>query len=166
MPEGRLPSEKQLLAISVLERGGTCQAAAEVAGVTRQTVSRWMHHDVVFQAERNRRKAELLDRSHMRILNCLDEAVADLVGDLAGASFRDVVRLLEVLLKSMDWMSAKVGQTDESAIVNQHARRLFLDSIDTTSLPDWAIFAIEDVSESDHSDSDETARLIGYHIDQ
>ena len=147
MSEGRLPSEKQLLAILVLERGGTCQAAAEAAGGTRQTVSRWMNHDVVFQAERNRRKAELLDRSHMRILNCLDGAVAELVSEIANASFRDVVRLLEVLLKSMDWMSAKVGETSQSAIVNQHARQLLLDSLYTSSLPDWAIFAVEDASE-------------------
>jgi len=147
VPEGRRPSEKQLLAISVLERGGTCQAAAEAAGVTRQTVSRWMNHDVVFQAERNQRKAQLLDQSHMRILSCLDETVAALTSEIADASFRDVVRLLEVLLKSMDWMSAKVGQTSHSAIVNQHARQLLFDSFDTSLLPDWAIFAVEDASE-------------------
>jgi hypothetical protein len=48
---------EQDAALMVLLRGGSDQAAADAAGVTRQTVSSWLHTDALFVAELNRRRA-------------------------------------------------------------------------------------------------------------
>jgi hypothetical protein len=48
----------QVIAIDVLDCGGTQTEAAERAGVSRVTVSRWVHHHPAFSAELNRRMVE------------------------------------------------------------------------------------------------------------
>lgn len=57
----------QAIAIDVLDCGGTQSEAAERAGVSRVTVSRWIHNHPAFIAELNRRHVERADRVSVRI---------------------------------------------------------------------------------------------------
>lgn len=59
----------QVIAVDVLDRGGTQTEAAELAGVSRVTVSRWVHHHPAFLAELNRR---IVERAH-RVTTQADE---------------------------------------------------------------------------------------------
>jgi len=63
MPDdtGRVPtlSAPQERALLALLEGGTVTAAAEAAGVTRQTASAWTNQDADFIAESRNRRAEL-----------------------------------------------------------------------------------------------------------
>jgi hypothetical protein len=52
-------SPAQWLALQALVSGGSVTKAAEEAGVARETVSRWVHHDPVFFAELQNVRAEL-----------------------------------------------------------------------------------------------------------
>lgn len=69
-------------ALEVLERGRTRQEAADAAGVSRETVSRWDNHHPGFIAERNQRR---LDRRRA----FADEVRA--IDDLALANVRKAV---------------------------------------------------------------------------
>ncbi len=55
-------SPPQVLAVDVLDAGGSQVEAAEKAGVSRVTVSRWLHHHPAFVAELNRRQVERASR--------------------------------------------------------------------------------------------------------
>jgi hypothetical protein len=52
-------SPVQALALEALVSGGSITKAAKMAGVARETVSRWVHHDPVFLAELRNVRAEL-----------------------------------------------------------------------------------------------------------
>ena len=52
-------SPAQWLALQALVSGGSITTAASEAGVARETVSRWVHHDPVFLAEVQNVRAEL-----------------------------------------------------------------------------------------------------------
>jgi hypothetical protein len=55
-------NDRQLLAIDAIVSGATDQAAADAAGVTRETVNRWSNNHPEFQAELNRRRKQLQDQ--------------------------------------------------------------------------------------------------------
>ena len=57
----------QAIAVDVLDCGGTQMEAAERAGVSRVTVSRWIHNHPAFVAELNRRQVERANRVSARI---------------------------------------------------------------------------------------------------
>ena len=52
-------SQTQEIAIAALIRGATVTEAATEAGVSRQTVSEWKHHDPEFIAALNRSRYEV-----------------------------------------------------------------------------------------------------------
>lgn len=52
-------SSTQSVAIAALVSGSTVTESAEKAGVSRESVSRWVHHDAAFIAEVQNRRAEL-----------------------------------------------------------------------------------------------------------
>ena len=52
-------SPAQALALQALVSGGSITKAATEAGVARETVSRWVHHDPVFLAQLQNVRAEL-----------------------------------------------------------------------------------------------------------
>ncbi len=75
-------SPVQSLAVEALAGGSSVTAAAKVAGVARETVSRWVHHDPVFIAELQNIRAELalqtrcaLEALGMRSIAALREAL-------------------------------------------------------------------------------------------
>jgi hypothetical protein len=77
-------SATQALALGALASGLTVTKAAEKAGVARETVSRWLHHDPVFIAELQTVRAELavqtrcaLEALGMQSVGVLRDAIQD-----------------------------------------------------------------------------------------
>ena len=75
-------SPAQSLALEVLVSGGTITKAAKEAGVARETVSRWVHHDPAFLAELQNIRAEMaiqtrcsLESLGMRAVGVLSDAI-------------------------------------------------------------------------------------------
>jgi hypothetical protein len=80
----------QLQVLAALLSGSTATAAAEVAGVDRTSVHRWLRHDWGFQAALNRGRRELQDglQAHLeRVAERAVQAVSDAIeaGDLRAA---------------------------------------------------------------------------------
>lgn len=144
-------TEAQLRALAVMESGGTTLAAAQAAGVTRQTVSSWCNHDSHFIAERNRRKLELLREAQRTGVVLLKSALCRAMDLLAEADLNSVTGLLRVLLSERPGLVGAVGPTTTGDVTNEIAAALHSESLTTASLPDWAIFAAEDAAAASRS---------------
>jgi hypothetical protein len=77
-------SPAQLPALQALVSGGSISTAAKEAGVARETVSRWVHHDPIFLAELQNVRAELalqtrcaLEALGIQAIGVLADAVQD-----------------------------------------------------------------------------------------
>ena len=75
--EGSHLSPRQLAAIDRLLAGETAAAAAEAAGVCRETVCRWQRHDLQFIAALESRRAELREAVRARLLSIVHSALAN-----------------------------------------------------------------------------------------
>jgi hypothetical protein len=72
-------SPAQSAALRFLVSGGSVTNAAFQAGVARETVSRWLHHDPVFMAEMHNARAELASQTRCALEALGMQAVAVLV---------------------------------------------------------------------------------------
>jgi hypothetical protein len=72
-------SPAQSLALGALVSGGSITKAAKEAGVARETVSRWVHHDPVFIAEMQNARAELASQTRCALEALGTQAVGVLV---------------------------------------------------------------------------------------
>jgi hypothetical protein len=72
-------SPAQLVALGVLVSGGSVTKGAQQAGVARETVSRWLHHDPVFIAEMHNARAELASQTRCALEALGMQAVGVLV---------------------------------------------------------------------------------------
>jgi hypothetical protein len=68
-------SQEQQNAIEHLLQGKSDRAVAEAVGVSRQTVSEWKNHDVLFIAELNRQRSELWWEAHQRLKSLANRAL-------------------------------------------------------------------------------------------
>jgi hypothetical protein len=75
-------SATQTLALEALLKGASVTKTANEAGVARKTVSRWVHHDPAFHAEKQNARAEMalqtrcaLEALGMRAVGVLVEAM-------------------------------------------------------------------------------------------
>jgi hypothetical protein len=69
----------QSAALGILVSGGSVTKAAQKAGVARETVSRWLHHDPVFIAEMHNARAELASQTRCALEALGMQAVGVLV---------------------------------------------------------------------------------------
>jgi hypothetical protein len=72
-------SPAQSVALRFLVSGGSVTKAAQQAGVARETVSRWLHHDPVFIAEMHNARAELASQTRCALEALGMQAVGVLV---------------------------------------------------------------------------------------
>jgi hypothetical protein len=72
-------SPAQSVALQVLVSGGSVTKAGQKAGVARETVSRWLHHDPVFIAEMHNARAELASQTRCALEALGMQAVGVLV---------------------------------------------------------------------------------------
>ena len=129
---------KQQNTIDLLLQGGTHQEAADAVGVVRTTVSKWASHDPYFQAELNRRRAEIWGASVDRLRSLLLRALVALEFELEQGKQRGRVALEIVRLVGLDRSGAKcsslevygVGQSDPDAIIDGIARSRRPDPLD------------------------------------
>ena len=75
-------SPAQAVALEALAAGATVTEAAQKAGVTRETVSRWTHHDPVFIAELQNVRAELALQARCALEALGTQAIAVLAAAL------------------------------------------------------------------------------------
>lgn len=68
-------SQEQQNAIEHLLQGKSDRAVAEAVGVSRQTVSEWKNHDVLFIAELNRQRSEMWWEAHQRLKSLANRAL-------------------------------------------------------------------------------------------
>ena len=109
----------QDLAIDVLASGGTTDAAAEAADVTRQTVSKWRNHHPGFKAALNVRRRDLNQERADRIRDLDAQALATVAtaidnGDAAALAWVKTRQLHTVNVDA-------VGSIDAKAIIDKRA---------------------------------------------
>ena len=75
-------SPVQAVALETLAAGATVTEAAQKAGVSRETVSRWMHHDANFIAELQNLRAELASQARCALEALGTQAIAVLLAAL------------------------------------------------------------------------------------
>ena len=81
-------SPVQAFALEALVRGSTITKAAKAAGVARETVSRWSHHDPVFIAELHNFRSDLAAQTRYALESLGMSAVATLCEALQDQSMR------------------------------------------------------------------------------
>lgn len=110
----------QDLAIDTLAAGGTTIEAADVAGVTRQTVSAWRNNHPGFIAALNTRRRDLLDERADRVRD-LDAQALAVIASAIGDGNTDV---------AMAWVKSRhlhtvdvitVGPTSASDVIDHKA---------------------------------------------
>jgi len=144
MSDRRCLSEAQLLALSVLESGGSTVEAAATARVSRQTISAWCNHDSHFIAERNRRKAALLRATQEAGISLLSRALHRANELLEDADLSGVTNLLKVLNSEHQSLIGSVGCTTAGQVTNERAASIEAEFLATAAIADWAVFAAED----------------------
>jgi hypothetical protein len=68
-------SLEQMNSIEHLLQGKSDRAVAEAVGVSRQTVSEWKNHDVLYIAELNKQRFELWREAHQRLKSLANRAL-------------------------------------------------------------------------------------------
>ena len=98
-------SAPQEQALEWLISGGSIADAAQVAGVTRQTLSRWLHHDPDFRAVYDAWKAESTQLLEGRLIAAGESAMDNI---LSAVRDRDV-RASQFVLKALLARSKNAG---------------------------------------------------------
>lgn len=120
----------QLNAIDRLVTGATDSEAADVAGVTRQTVNGWRRHNPMFKAELNRRREAIMGASVDRLRALLPVALDTLERELKGGEngWKAALKILEI---GGTGSPSKIGPTDSHEFLRDRAeaRRLERDPL-------------------------------------
>ena len=88
----------QTVAVVRLASGDTVTAAAEAAGVARESVHRWMGDDPVFLAALNTARTEVRDAAERRLLNVAGQASANLQRAVADGNLQASIAVLRGLV--------------------------------------------------------------------
>jgi transposase-like protein len=111
-PETLTPA--QSAAVDALAAGNSVTATAETIGVSRQTVSEWLNHAAVFQAELNRRRQELFTENTERLRALVPRALDILAGELEVGNLTAAVHALKAA--GIYARPVVFGETDAVAI--------------------------------------------------
>jgi hypothetical protein len=116
-PEPGGLSQAQYVAITALSGGCTITQAANDAGVSRETVSRWLNHDPAFQAELNRCRAVMLQELDDG-LRAMTAQAMETLENLMGASTHPELQLKAALavLHLADGTRRRIGPKTEAAV--------------------------------------------------
>ena len=120
--DGLSLSVRQSEAILCLVSGETITQVAEIVGVHRSTIHRWMS-EAEFTAEFNANRLELHESADARLLSLVEDAIDLVAGAIADGSTDTAI----VVLKGMGLLSGRrpaVGLTDADRIaVQQEAKK-------------------------------------------
>jgi len=129
-------TEAQERALESLLAGQSVTAAAERAGVSRQSVSTWKNRDPYFIAALNRTSRDRLRHAQDRLIGLAPAAIdalsndLDAGGDRATRAARDILRALEKI------PSDSLGPTDPDAIRTEQENEFMLNALMSLPLPD------------------------------
>jgi hypothetical protein len=105
----------QHIALTALVSGKTATAAAQSAGVNRETVSRWLHHDPAFQAELGRQRAALHAAVDDRLRTLTGQALDTLETLMTVGSHQNKLKAALSVLALADGTRRRIGPTSEDA---------------------------------------------------
>jgi hypothetical protein len=114
---------RQQAAVEAVAAGLSDTAAAKAAGVTRQTVSGWRHHDALFAAAVNARRREIWDSVHDRLRGLALKAAAVLEAAL-GADLPMALQAAAQVLKCFKFygsLSGPEGPVTVEAVLAEQA---------------------------------------------
>jgi hypothetical protein len=112
----RAITTRQQQALQVLLTGATDTAAAEAAGVSRETVCRWRHRDANFVAALNEARQDLSQDFHDGLRALLPDALAALRDGLAADNINTRVRVASTLFRTLRDIGEPTGPTNPEAI--------------------------------------------------
>lgn len=114
-------SPQQDTALLALLSGKLQQEAAQIAGVTPETVSRWLANDARFVALLNARRRELWELRRGRLQALFDEAIDTLQDCLSSGKPENRLRAAMVILQASGVLEASVpgGPTSPDAVEKQ-----------------------------------------------
>lgn len=112
-------TDTQRTAIGELVAGATATEAADTAGVTRQTVSKWKNHHPEFIAELNRRRAELIEERTDRMRD-IDVTALGVIGEHINEGNLDAA-LGWVKHRKLSDMDEAVGPVTATAVLEKRA---------------------------------------------
>lgn len=107
-------SPAQELALSALMAGSRMTDAAQMAGVSRSTLHRWMH-EPVFVAANNGRRLELTASAHLKLLGLRDKALAVVEQALDAGDGRVAMALLKGV-GMLDGQRPSIGPDDPERV--------------------------------------------------
>lgn len=110
---------QQEAAVDLLATGQTITDTAAAVGVSRQTVSGWLHHDFAFQAALNLRQHELWAGLSARLRAMLPKALANLEAALDAGDMRAALAVLKLAAVPL----APSGATDAGDLEAEAAER-------------------------------------------
>jgi hypothetical protein len=116
--EGLSPS--QLKALSALIAGTTITDAADIAGVDRTTVHRWIR-EPEFCAAHNARRAELRDAVEAKLRALQAKAIEVVESALDGGDVRTAMGILRGT-GALDGCGPRVGSDDPETVASQQKR--------------------------------------------
>lgn len=112
------PSSEQVIAIEQLAAGSTVVRAAQIAGVSRETIHRWCRDDWEFQAALNRARRDLQEAVHRRLLAAAERAAANVAEAVEGGNLSASLALLKSL-GSMGITSRDLGSDDPEILAEE-----------------------------------------------
>ena len=107
-------------AINALLVGKNVTQSAAAAGISRQTLSKWLHEDDALVAELNLRRQELWQAYRQRLLHLTDNALAAL-SQLLTTSRSERIRLTAAT-RIIDWAQTMQPSEPTTAADVEHAR--------------------------------------------
>jgi len=128
--EKSLSSQQEAVIVSLLA-GKTQKDAAEAAGVSAETVSRWMHSDALFVATLNARRQELWDMNSAALRDLAKEATAVLKDLLDSPDDRVRLRSVLAILKTqgLDVGDRPCGSTSPGHIEADWRHQAMIDAM-------------------------------------
>lgn len=122
----------QDLALAALLAGQTQEAAAAVAGVTRQTVSEWARRDALFVATLNQRRQDLWAGYTDRLRGLVGKAIDTIEAGLDSPDERAKLAAAAHVFKMLDGLTPH-GETDPRDLENNWQREKELQFLSSMS---------------------------------
>lgn len=109
-------SPQQIKAIDALVCGSNLTQAAEIADVSRQTVSTWFNHDPMFQSALGQRRAALWRASIVEMRSMVTDAIAAIRDELKGGEKR--LQAAKMILELSGFTSATPIQKPDKGFLD------------------------------------------------
>ena len=109
---------QQILAVEHLTTGATVVKTAELVGVSRETVHRWLREDWNFQAAANAARRELHDAVQRRLLVMTDRALSTVAEAIDRGDLGTSLALLK-RLGTLDALAPPIGSDDPRVLAEE-----------------------------------------------